>query len=61
MEIKINKKYRFLIEAGSRALTFTGLVTAIENNFITFIDKFDKELNYNLKSIISFEELEDGK
>jgi len=56
MEIKIGKKYRFLIKT-AKVLSFTGIVLSISGNFITFKDKFGKILNYNLESIISYEEI----
>ena len=61
MKIEIGKTYWMSIEAGRRALTFTGKITSIENNFISFIDKFGKELCYNLKNIVSFEEIKNEK
>ena len=57
MEIQKGKKYRITICIGSRVLYFTGEVLSNENNFVTFKDKFEKILNYNLNSIISFEEV----
>jgi len=61
MKIEIGKTYWMSIEAGERTLTFTGKITSIEDGFISFIDKFGKELCYNLKNIISYEEVQNGK
>ena len=55
----IGKKYRMCIQVGEKALSFTGKIISIDNIFITFIDKFRKKLSYNLKHIISFEEVVD--
>ncbi len=59
--MKVGKTYLISIEVGERALTFTGKIISIDDNFVTFIDKFGKELHYNLKNIISFEEVKDAK
>ena len=61
MELIKDKTYRFIVQVGSRVLYFTGKVISIENNFVSFIDKFNKTLSYNLNSVISFEELENGR
>lgn len=55
----IGKKYRMCIEVGNKILSFTGKIIFIDDTFVTFIDKFGKKLNYNIKHIISFEEVED--
>ena len=47
------------IEVGNKILSFTGKIIFIDDTFVTFIDKFGKKLNYNIKHIISFEEVED--
>jgi len=57
MKLKINTKYRFIIQVGSRTLNFTGLVISIDENFVEFEDIFKKIKNYNLKNIVSFEEV----
>ncbi len=57
--MKVGKTYLMSIEVGQRALTFTGKIISIDDNFVTFIDKFGKELNYNIKKIISYEEVEE--
>ena len=57
MELKKDKKYRFIIGVGNKTLSFTGVVISIDDNFVTFLDKFDKTLTYNLNNIISVEEL----
>ena len=59
--MKVGKKYLMSIQIGERALSFTGIITSIDDTFITFIDIFGKELHYNLKNIISYEEVQNGK
>ena len=56
----IGKKYIIFIELGKNVLKFTGTITSIGDKFVTFIDKFGKELHYNLKNIVSYEEIKDG-
>jgi len=58
--MKVGKKYLMSIQVGERALSFTGKIISIDDNFVAFIDIFGKELHYNLKNIISYEEVEDG-
>ena len=60
MEIQKGKKYKITVSIGNKILYFTGGVLSNENNFITFKDKFGKILNYNLNSILSFEEVKNG-
>lgn len=40
-----------------RALTFTGKIISEDDMFITFIDKFGKNLTYNKMNLISAEEV----
>ena len=58
--MEINKTYLFLINVYSeKPLTFTGTITKIQNNFVSFIEKkYGKLKTYNLNSIISYEEVE---
>ena len=58
MKIEVGKTYLFCIRTSNRDLTFTGLVLTLEEGFISFKDKFNVIKNYNLNSIISFEEVE---
>jgi len=56
-QIQINKKYKFRIQVGNKLLNYTGIVTEITTNFISFKDKFGDIINYNLKNVISFTEV----
>ncbi len=56
--MKVGKKYLMFIQVGERALSFTGKIISIDDTFIAFIDKFGKELHYNLRNIISYEEVD---
>ena len=57
MKLKTNTKYKLCIKAGNKVLTFTGMILAMDNNFVSFKDKFNKILNYNLNTIVSYEEV----
>ena len=60
MELEIDKTYLMLVDAGKRTLTYTGKITSIKNGFISFVEKFGKEIGFSLKNIISFEVVENG-
>ena len=59
MAIQLQKKYRFRIDVKKTILNYVGVVTDIDEHFITFTDINGKVLNYNINSIISYEELEE--
>jgi len=60
MQLEIGKTYLMLVDVGRRTLTYTGRITSIKNDFISFVEKFGKEIGFNLKNIISFEVVENG-
>lgn len=51
------KKYLLVFSVDSRSLTFTGEILDIDTNFVTFKDKFNKILSYNIDYLISYEEV----
>ncbi len=55
--MEIGKTYKITFETGGKTLTFTGKVLALTDKIVTFSDKFNKILNYNLKLLVSFEEM----
>lgn len=57
--ININKKYLLYLNINGKDLTFTAEIIAIDENFITFKDKFGKILNYNINQIITYEEIKE--
>jgi len=57
MTIQINKKYIFRVDVKKTLLTFTGIVTSIDDIFISFKDNYDKIHNWNRSAIISYEEI----
>lgn len=58
--MEVNQTYKIVVDTGVKTLTYTARVILIENNFVRFMDKFGKTFNYNLNSVISYEELKDG-
>lgn len=58
MELQIGNSYIITFEIGGKDLTFSCKIIDIDENFITFIDKFGKTLTYNKKKIISISEVE---
>ena len=59
MDFLKGKNYKIVFKVGNNALGFTCQIISTEADFITFKDKFGKQLTYNKSSIISFEELEE--
>lgn len=53
-----NRTYILRITLDNRLLTYTGKILSIDENFVTFLDKFDKKISINKKNIESFEEVE---
>jgi hypothetical protein len=54
MNLEIGSTYVLVINAG-RILTYTAIIISVEDGFVTFKDKFDKEYTYNKNVIVSFE------
>lgn len=55
--MEVNKTYIIRFEINDKELVFTAKIISIEDNFITFTDKFGKILTYNKKNMISAEEV----
>jgi len=58
--MKIGNTYIITFEISGRTLTFTGKITSIDDKMVSFIDRYKKELNYNLKFLVSYEEVENS-
>ena len=54
-----NHTYKFCFDVGGKILTFTGKVIEDNENFITFLDRYDIELTYNKNNLISSEEVKE--
>ncbi len=57
MNLEIGKTYRLRIQMGSEALTYTAKIISISNEWVSFVDKMNVTLSYNLKYLISYEEV----
>ena len=60
MKLTIGKFYVIVFDVKGKALTFHCKIDELDEFFVTFTDKFNKQLTYNLKNIISFEEVDYG-
>lgn len=61
MKLKIGHSYKIVISINRNLLTYSCKILSIDDNFISFVDKYDKEYSYNLNTIITFEEIKDYK
>lgn len=57
--MEMNRTYILRITIDNRLLTYTGKILSIDENFVTFLDKFNKKISINKKNIESFEEVEE--
>ena len=55
--LQLHKKYKFIFKIGDDTLYYTGTVTSIENGFVGFLDKFGKDISFNINALQSFEEV----
>ena len=60
MQILKGKTYIFIFNINGKYLTYTGKVIDIDSDFVSFVDKYNKEFSYALKTLISKEELKNG-
>jgi len=57
--MELNKTYTFRVTIGGRLLTFSNSkVIALDDQFVTILDKFLNKVSFNKKNIESYEELE---
>jgi len=54
-----NHSYKICVNVTGRILTFSCKIVEEDEHFVTFIDKFGKELSYNKINIISSEEVKE--
>ena len=57
--MELNKTYIIRITINDRLLTYTGEIISIDDDFVTFLDKFNKKISINKKNIDSYEEVEE--
>ena len=55
--LEVHKKYRLIFKIGNDTLYYTGTIICIENGFIEFLDKFEKNIALNMDTLQSFEEV----
>ena len=60
MKFKIGKFYKLIFDISGHTITFLCKIDDIDGDFVSFTDKFNKHLTYNIKNIISYEELKNG-
>lgn len=57
MNFKINNSYKISVRLNGTDLHYTCKITAVDEFFISFVDKFGTEYNYNKSLIMSVKEL----
>lgn len=61
MVLEVGHSYKLAIKIKEKILTYTCKVISIDEIFVSFIDKFGNEYNYNKNLIIGFEPIEEVK
>jgi len=57
MKPKINKKYKLRFDVKGKLLTYTATIIDTDEMFISFQDRYNAIITYNLQNLISFEEV----
>jgi hypothetical protein len=57
MILEENKKYKIIIQIGDKETVLTGEVVWQDSEFFKIIDKYNEELTYNKKTILSLRSL----
>lgn len=57
MKLTIGKRYKLKFIINRTTLTYSAEVLEISNGFISFKDKFNQVLNYNLNNLVSYEDI----
>ena len=57
MKLKVGKFYKIVFNIMGKVLTFHCRIDEIDDIFISFTDKYGKQLSYNKNLILSFEEV----
>ena len=58
MFLKVNNTYVLNFEIDNSNLTYTGKIIEVDNNFVTFIDKFGDTITYALSTLKSSKEIQ---
>lgn len=54
--MELNKTYILRVTIGGRLLTYNAKIISIDNEFISFLDKYNNKISVNKKNIDSYEE-----
>ena len=57
--LNIGSKYKLIFDVGGNSFTYTGVIIELDDNYISFTDKYGIRLTYNKDRLISFEEVKD--
>lgn len=58
MGLVVGKHYKISLKINNNILTYTCKIISQDEIFISFVDKYGKEYNYNKNLIIGFEPIE---
>jgi len=59
MNLTLGNSYKIIVSIEGTLLTYKCKVISIDDNFVTFIDKFNKTYSYNLHNVIAIEEIKE--
>ena len=57
MKEMIGKTASLVISRGGKDLFFTGVISSVSNTHITFKDKFNKVLSFNIENVVEVHEV----
>lgn len=55
--LQVGHTYKIVVNSFGKTLTFTGKIICIEQPFVSFTDRYNQVLNYNLNAIVTIEEV----
>jgi len=58
MNLQIGKHYQIILKISDATLTYTCKIIDVDENFISFVDKYGATFNYNKNLILSYKEVE---
>jgi len=59
MILTIGKLYKIILKINNTNLTYTCEIIEVDDNFVTFVDKYNKTFTYNKNLIIQIEEVQE--
>jgi len=57
MNLQIGKHYQIILKISDATLTYNCKIIDVDENFISFIDKYKNEFSYNKNLILSYREV----